>query len=163
MSEPQAAALESIRLITFEVGGACYGLPIGDVLEVAEIGRICCVPTLPPTLGGVMNHHGDALPVVRPAALFEVDAADLPEAEHALVLVRGPDESAARLAVPVDRVFGLVDTQPPPAEASGFLVKRQPIGGRIVNILDTACLFERAAGVIAGSVGSPDSSRGGER
>ena len=91
MSEPQAAALESIRLITFEVGGTCYGLPIGDVLEVAEIGRICCVPTLPPTLGGVMNHHGDALPVVRPAALFEVDAADLPEPENAIVLVRGRD------------------------------------------------------------------------
>jgi chemotaxis signal transduction protein len=163
VSEPQAAMLESMRLITFEVGGACYGLPIGDVLEVAEIGRICCVPTLPPTLGGVMNHHGDALPVVRPATLFEIDGADLPEPEHALVLVRGPDESAGRLAVPVDRVIGLVDTRPPPAEASGFLIERQPIDGRLVNILDTACLFERAAGVIAGSVGNPDSNRGGER
>lgn len=152
-----------MRLVTFEVAGGCYGLPIEDVLEVAELGPISCVPTLPPPIGGVMNHHGDALPVLQPGVLFDIGSAELPAPEHALVLVRGSDETADRLAVPVDRVIGLVDARPATADGSALLVERQPIGGRLVNILDTACLFERAVGVIARSVGNPDPGRGGER
>ena len=62
----------SDRLLLFEVGGRHYALPIADVAEGTEGGCIAAVPTLRAAVGGVMNHHGEALPVVRPAALFEL-------------------------------------------------------------------------------------------
>ena len=39
------------RLLTFELGGMLYALPISGVLEVAEALELACVPTLPPSLG----------------------------------------------------------------------------------------------------------------
>ena len=58
------------RLLTFEVANAVYALPIAEVHEVAEANRICCVPTLSRDRVGVMNWHGDALPVVSSRLLF---------------------------------------------------------------------------------------------
>ena len=162
MSELDETCVETVRLITFEIAGAFYGLPIADVLEVAEIAPICCVPTLPKRVGGIMNHHGDALPVVFPAALLPVDE-PVPEPQHALVLSGRPDdESAGRLALLVDRVVGLTDAPRVAAGASEVVVGRQPIGGRLANILDTGRLIERAAGVIERSVGQSDTGLGGQ-
>lgn len=160
MSEP--AAGKSVRMITFEVGGEFYALPIADVLEVAEIGTVRCVPTLPARIGGVVNHHGDALPVVHPAALLEMDGDVLPEPEHALVLGRDTDEAAARMAFPVDRVIGLVDGQARGPVAPGVAVEQQPIGGRLANVLDAGWLIARAVQLVERSVGHPDPGVGGE-
>ena len=63
-------AVAPTRLILFEVAGAVYALPIEDVLEVLENRNCVGIPTLPPEVGGVVNHHGEALPVITPSALF---------------------------------------------------------------------------------------------
>ena len=61
------------HLLTFDVGGSVYALPISCVLEVAEVDGVACIPTLPPQVGGVVNHHGDALPVVLRSPLLALD------------------------------------------------------------------------------------------
>ena len=53
------------RLLAFELDGAAYALPIGCVVEVCEAEAWACVPMLPRETAGVMNHHGDAVPVLR--------------------------------------------------------------------------------------------------
>ena len=58
---PRAA---STRLVLFEVAGATYAIPIAEVLEVMETAPTAGIPGLPRRLAGVVNHHGDALPVV---------------------------------------------------------------------------------------------------
>ena len=65
-------------------------------------------------------------------------------------------------SLPVDRVVGLTDAPLMAVRASEVVVGRQPIGGRIANILDTGRLMERAAGVIERSVGQSDAGLGGE-
>jgi len=61
--------LDSERLLLFELSGHVYGLPIDGILEVVEAGDPCGVPTLPGAIAGVMNWHGEALPVVAPHVL----------------------------------------------------------------------------------------------
>ncbi len=58
------SAEDTERLLTFEVESSVYALPIAEVHEVTQATRVCCVPTISRELVGVMNWHGDALPVV---------------------------------------------------------------------------------------------------
>jgi len=141
------------RLLTFEVGGTVYALPIADVSEVTEVDRLAAVPMLPPPIGGVANHHGDALPVVHRRPLFGVPGdRELPDPQHLLVLAKDPDDPN-RYGVPVDRILGLGDA--PVAE-------RRPIEGRLVSVLDPRRLLARATQVIQGSVYGAEATHGGE-
>ena len=147
------------RLISFEVGGAAYALPIADVLEVTEVGRLHAVPSLPLRVGGVVNHHGDALPVVQRSVLFEV-ADPLPAAQQLLVIGGGGE--SGRLGLPVDRICGLVPGRGGSAREGRAVAERRPIDGRVVSVLDTRRLLERAAAAITEAVErSPGSNPGG--
>jgi chemotaxis signal transduction protein len=133
------------RLILFEVAGGAYAIPIADVLEVTESAPLAAIPGVPPGLGGVMNHHGDALPLLARAALFEVEPDATGPPQHVLVLADRGGE-AGRLGLPVDRVVGLADA---PVAAGptgpGAIVERRPIRGRVVSVLDARRMLERAA------------------
>jgi len=157
----EPAAFGTERLLAFEVGGSVYAVPIADVAEVADLGRITAVPTLPQHVGGVMNHHGDALPIVHPAVLFQLAPERLAEPQHVLVLAQGGEERAS-LGLPVDRVFGLVDGAGGSARGPDPVVERRPIDGRVVSVLDARRLLERAAEVIERSVLGADAGEGSE-
>ncbi len=86
MSAAAVMSTADERLLTFELAGALYALPIDGVLEVAEASRVTCIPTLPMKIGGVINYHGDALPVMRCSSLFPVDESELCEPTHVLVV-----------------------------------------------------------------------------
>jgi chemotaxis signal transduction protein len=139
------------RLLTFEVGGGVYALPIGGVLEVVEAGDVACIPTLPPALAGVVNHHGDVLPVLSRSRLLDVDGT-LPEPEQVLV-VSGSEEDSVRLGLPVDRVLGLADGAGAAARGAEPVADRRQIDGRLVSVLDPRRLVERAREVIESSTG----------
>ncbi len=145
------AALQQ-RLLTFEVGGASYALPIAGVLEVAEVGPLACVPTLRPHLAGVVNHHGDALPVIDRAVLLELDAGALPAPQHVLVIC-GARPDGARLGLPVDRVLGLVEGHGASAHQPGLVAERRSLQGRVLNVLEPEELVARARQVIERSSG----------
>lgn len=134
------------RLVLFEVGGSAYALPIADVVEVAEWAPISAIPTLPTSRAGVVNHHGDALPVVWGEALLG-ESAGASTPENVLVLGAGGAE-AGRLGLPVDRVLGLADVPAGTVAQGGVVLERRPVRGRIVAVLDAARLLERAAHVI---------------
>ena len=134
------------RLVLFEVGGGAYALPIADVIEVTEWSQLAAIPTLPVGVAGVINHHGDALPIVARDALLEEPATGS-RPEHVLVL-GAPGGQSGRLGVPVDRVLGLVDAPAGPPASDGLVVERRPLRGRIVAVLDAARLLERAERVI---------------
>jgi chemotaxis-related protein WspB len=134
------------RLVLFEVADAVYALPIADVLEVMESAAVAAIPTLPPPAAGVINHHGDALPVMSREALLGAPPEAAP-AQHVLVL-GAPGGGAGRLGVPVDRVLGLADVPEGPRASDGLVAERRPVRGRIVAVLDAARLLERAGRVI---------------
>jgi chemotaxis signal transduction protein len=155
MSDLAATSGADERLLTFELAGALYALPIDGVLEVAEIGRVTCIPTLPIQIGGVINYHGDALPVVRCSSLFPVDESALCDPGNVLVITDRAGD-AARLGLPVDRVLGLVDGQAATALPVGELCERRSIRGRVASVIDPKRLVAQARDVIESSVGRKD-------
>ena len=141
------------RLILFEVAGGAYAIPIADVLEVTETAPLAGIPGVSPEIGGVMNHHGDALPLLSREALFEVEPGGLAAPQHVLVLADRGGE-AGRLGLPVDRVVGLADAPVARPQGPGTVVERRPIRGRIVSVLDARRMLERAAALIE-AIGAP--------
>ncbi len=140
------------RVLVFEVAGVSWALPVGDVLEVAELGELAGVPTLPRTLASVTTHRGDALPVVSPAALLEVDPAKVPAPARLLVIGSDPDEPGV-LGLPVDRVLGLAQA-PRTTPRGGVVRARSSLDGRMLRVLDAARLLARAEELIAGAAQS---------
>ena len=160
--ERRTRSASTERLITFEVGGAGYALPIADVAEVTEVGSFACIPTLPVGVGGVMNHHGDALPIVNRDVLFDVSVADLPPPQHLLVLARSPDDPGG-LGLPVDRILGLVEGEGGTAHDDDGVVERRPIDGRVISVLDTQRLLSRALEAIEAAIIGSVPMHGGDR
>ncbi|HEM45737.1 MAG TPA: chemotaxis protein CheW [Alphaproteobacteria bacterium] len=147
------------RLLAFEVARCLYALPIESVLEVAEAERATCVPGLRTDMAGVMNWHGDPLPIVASDRLLARDGAAADEAtpargvlrEQVLVLSDRGDE-AARLGIPVDRVVGLIEGRAPLGRATDLVVERRPVDGRVVAVLDPRLLVARAGDIIERAV-----------
>ena len=154
------------RLLAFEVESSLFALPIEAVLEVAEADRATCVPGVRPDVAGVMNWHGDPLPLVSTALLLageeEAAPAGAPAAgaapargvlrEQVLILSDRGDE-AARLGMPVDRVVGLIVGEAPVRRAPGLVAERRPVAGRVVAVLCPERLVARAGEIIARAAG----------
>jgi chemotaxis signal transduction protein len=147
----RAASDQDQRLLTFEVAGSVYAIPISGVIEVADVGDVSCIPTVAPDVAGVINHHGDALPVIRRGSLLELNASALEDPQHILVISDRPTKSA-RLGLPVDRVLGLVNGVGATALGAGPIAERRTIDGRVASVLDPQRLVSRAEEVIEGSL-----------
>jgi purine-binding chemotaxis protein CheW len=143
------------RLLTFEVAGDFYAIPIAGVLEVADAKRLTCIPTLPTSVGGVINYHGDALPVLNGSSLFEIDESELGESGSILVISGRVGESA-RLGIPIDRVLGLVDGAAAATSGAKAVAERRSIQGRVASVLDPQRLVSQAREVIESSLGRRD-------
>ncbi len=151
-----SASVENLRaddrLLTFEMAGDFYAIPIAGVLEVAEAGRMTCIPTLPTRMGGVINYHGDALPVVNCSSLFDVSESELAEPGIILVIA-GRVGDSAQLGIPVDRVLGLVDGAAAAMPGAKAVAERRSIEGRVASVLDPQRLVSQARNVIESSLG----------
>jgi chemotaxis-related protein WspB len=148
----RVGASPETRLLLFEVSGTTFALPIADVLEVMEMAPTAGIPGLPRRLAGVMNHHGDALPVVSREALFDVAETKLPPARHVLVLAERGGE-AGHLGVPVDGVVGLADAALGPPQGGGLVVERLSLRDRVTSVIEARRLVARAAALIEVSSG----------
>ena len=140
------------RLLTFEVAGDFYAIPIAGVLEVADAVHLTCIPTLPTSIGGVINYHGDALPVINCASLFDINESELGEPDSILVISGRMGESA-RLGIPIDRVLGLVDGAAAAMSGAKAVAERRSIQGRVASVLDPQRLVSEAREMIESSSG----------
>ena len=146
---------EPERLLTFEIAGHIYALPIDGILEVAEGSEPSVVPTLSAAHAGVMNWHGEALPVVAGQMLLGATSPRDGEptaalaSGHVLVISDRRDE-VPRLGLPVDAVLGLVHAVGPSRSESGseVVIERCSIDGRVLSVLDPQRLIERAREMI---------------
>lgn len=152
------------RLLTFLFEDVRYALPIAWVVEVAEKDRVTSVPSMALPVGGVMNWHGEALPLVATELLLGRDrdeagatpfgaATTVGYAQEQVLVVSERPGSPAVLGIPVDGVMGLVDGggARDRRREEQLVVERRPIDGRIVHVLDPATLVARGAEVIEGA------------
>jgi chemotaxis signal transduction protein len=164
------SARESQRLLLFELAGHVYGLPISGILEVFEASEPCGVPTLPATLAGVMNWHGEALPVVAPGVVVaDIDSEPIDptqaEPEHGervgaattmaarmqqVLVIADRDSELPKLGLMIDAVLGLVDAtgRVHPGAATSVVFERRSIAGRGGSVLDPRARVARARSAI---------------
>lgn len=55
---------DSMRIVTFELGGDVYGFPLEEVREILRYQEPVSVPDSPPFVEGVLQVRGDILPIV---------------------------------------------------------------------------------------------------
>jgi len=128
--------------IRVRVGGRAYGLPLGPVLEVADLGEVLDVPRSLPSVRGLTPARGRLVPLIHLGALLANQA---PPAERgaALVLV----ELRGRLvALEVDDADEVVREAPlavPPGEALPWAQAMGQRDGGLIPILDLEALGER--------------------
>ena len=161
MSAATSPIDDADRLLTFLFDDVRYALPIAWVVEVAEKDRVTSVPSMALPVGGVMNWHGEALPLVATELLLGRDrdeagatpfgaATTVGYAQEQVLVVAEKPGSSACLGMPVDRVIGLVDGggEYDRRTDGSLVVERRPIEGRIVHVLDPATLVARGGEVI---------------
>jgi purine-binding chemotaxis protein CheW len=146
---------EELQLVSFEVAGQEYALPIQSVQEIVQVPeRITRVPKAASSIVGVMNLRNRLLPVVSLRALFGLDYAEL--AEDNRVVVVSLDGGAMSVGIVMDRVKevlrvaqGTIDAVPALLAADGDLkevtaICRLAEGKRLVSVLSAEAMFHRA-------------------
>jgi len=143
-----AAASEN-RMLAFELGTTLFALPISGVVEVAESARVAPVPMLPRASFGVVNHHGDALPVVFGGAVLAFSGASAPTR---LLVLAGDVDDPDRYGLPVDRILGLVAGEAALARSANPIAERRRHEGRVLNVLDPRRLLACAQALVEESM-----------
>lgn len=148
------------RFVVFQIGEQAYGLHITSVREVEKAGRVTPVPGAPPMIHGLINLHGEILPLIDPRPLLALPAREGASGGY-LVVVRNSGEEGA-VAWLVDGLGGMALVDRERVAAAGGQGRADSIGsaavagtarhrGRLLTLLDARRLaseeaIEQAAG-----------------
>ncbi|MBI4565719.1 MAG: purine-binding chemotaxis protein CheW [Planctomycetes bacterium] len=94
-----------VRILVFEIARQRYGLPAGDVQELARAASIVQLPKAPAIVEGVINVRGTTLPVLDIRARFRRPAKPLEPADH-FVMARAKQRT---VAIRADRALDLIE------------------------------------------------------
>ena len=85
-SDARASAGDLIHLVTFNLLGEEFGMPILDVREIIRMVDITPVPHAPAFVEGVINLRGQILPVIDLRKRFNLNATSLEEDTRIIVV-----------------------------------------------------------------------------
>ncbi|MGY2047279.1 chemotaxis protein CheW [Methylobacterium sp. JK268] len=153
----EAPATDEIQLVSFELAGQEYALPIAHVQEIVQVPeQISAMPNAAPHVIGVVTLRDRLLPLVSLRALFGLAAAPLSEQSRIVVVsweIRGELRSVGIVTDTVKEVLrvarGIVDPLPDLLTGRGGLreidgICRIDQGRRLVSILSAERLFDTA-------------------
>ncbi len=154
-ASPDPAVVEKVACVTFELGPACYALPVERVREVLRVPWISKLPRSPEALLGVVNVRGQVLPVLDLRALLGHPSR--PPDRHARLLVARSGEVEAGLVVERVRSIAEIprrDLREPPT-LSGSLPRELIAGqasheGSLVALLNLDAVLERCRATLRG-------------
>jgi len=145
------------QLVSFEVAGQEYALPIERVQEIVQIPeQMTEVPNTPPHVLGVMTLRSRLLPLVSLREMFGLPPQPLGEANKIVVVSTGDGAAGAAVGVVMDSVRevlrvgrSVIDPLPALLARSGSLAEIEAIcrlqdGRRLVSILSVAKMFNSA-------------------
>src|SRR5579864_4350748 len=123
-----------------------YGLPLAAVERVLPMAYVLSLPDSDPSLVGVLNLHGNVLPVVDPRPQLGLPS-PATKVEQRMVLVRGAnpfllwvDEVNEVVTLSSDQLSGV-----PAPQASPLVPRVLRLGDAIVPLLAPAALEPRTA------------------
>ncbi len=173
------AVSDEMQLVSFELAGQEYALPIEHVQEIVQVPAVVtAVPKADASVVGVINLRERLLPLVSLRTLFGLDAAGLSEASRIVVVSWESSGAARSVGIVTDtvkevlRVPRAVVDPLPDLLAGGSLREVEAIcridgGRRLVSILSAERLFD-AAKRIEGALGEEgetamDTARTGQK
>ena len=122
--------------VRLRVGPEEYALPVGNVVEVVELGELTTVPGAPPSVLGIRNLRGQILPVFDLAALFGIDGST---PERVVVA----EDRGRRLGLAVDAVTDVaILAEPAEQTESDFLRGAALVDGALVGIVHVPRLVD---------------------
>jgi purine-binding chemotaxis protein CheW len=140
------------QLVSFEVAGQEYALPIERVQEIVQIpGQITEVPNTPSHVLGVMTLRNRLLPLVSLRDMFGLPPQDVTDANKIVVVSLGTDMSVGVMMDSVREVLrvgrSVIDPMPALLARDGNLGEIQSIcrlneGKRLVSILSSEKMFD---------------------
>lgn len=148
-SRDRFAAANAQRFVVFHMGGSRYGLPIGEVLEMANVPRTTPLPNAPDFIRGVANLRGEVLAVIDLRALLALESTATDLLRERMIVVRSP-QSEAVAGLIVDSVRGLArlgagqivqPSSPVEDRVADFLQGVASHEDQVLNVLDTRKLF----------------------
>ncbi len=119
--DDRALTEDEFHAIGFRVADEEYGLPLTSIQEIITMPRITRVPKASPYVKGVINLHGNVIPVIDIARRFEIGETRV-GADSRVVVVEVENEVVGLLAKSVSKVtrFNHSDIQPPPPLVAGI-------------------------------------------
>lgn len=147
---------EELQLVSFEVAGQEYALPIHSVREIVQLPETATrVPKAAPSVMGVISLRDRLLPVVSLRAMFGLGA--VAHSDHNRVAVVSVGDSDLVVGIVLDRVNEVlrvrrsgIDPMPTMLAADRDLSEMTAIcrlddGKRLVSILSAEAMFDRPA------------------
>ena len=127
--------------VRFRVGAESFALPVGHVLEVADVGTLAPVPGAPPSVLGVRNLRGQVLPVIDLATVLGT-----PRSKAATKVVITED-AGRRAGLAIDQVTDVGELPGPLQESdSPFLAGSTLADGELVGVVDVEGVFAAVGG-----------------
>ncbi|UGQ47745.1 chemotaxis protein CheW [Massilia endophytica] len=121
-----------MKLLVFHIGDDRYGLRLGVVRRVLPLMELKGLPLAPPAVAGLMNLHGESVPVID-LSRISGEAASRPHFDTRIVLVdyKAPDGTVHALGLVAERVFGVQEVDSGAMAESG--VQAAPFLGPVAG------------------------------
>lgn len=137
--------LEKRQYLSFSLAGSDYGLGILQVKEILQYETITRVPSMPPSVRGVINLRGSVVPVLDLAVKFGLPPTAVTKRTCILVVEATIDGQPTVMGVIADAVsevleLAAIDVEPPPPFGTriraDYLVGMGKVGRGFVLLLD---------------------------
>jgi purine-binding chemotaxis protein CheW len=117
-----------------------FAVLVADVTEMIEIPDTTRVPATASVVVGVINHHGDILPVLNTNALLDItNTTDHQQTTGKIGFIVG--EGEGRMVVPIDATLGLVLLPPEGDHGEGLIQKTVVVEDQVIAVLDVDLLM----------------------
>lgn len=130
-----------IQLVVFQLSDEEYGVAIGKVQEIVNLGKITRMPKAPDFVEGIINLRGGVVPIIDIKKRFDLATKEHDEKTRIMVvLIEG--QAMGMIVDSVSEVLRLPkkDIEPPPPImgdiSSDYIKGVGKVGDRIVTLLD---------------------------
>jgi purine-binding chemotaxis protein CheW len=133
---------ERVPVLAFEVRQRSYALMIADVVEVAAMVERVPLPDAAPGVLGVVNRHGEMLPLLDLRVVFHGEDAPVDDSTYFIVIER-PGQRAGLVVDAVDVVKYVPTAAFQPVPENKFVRALVQHENTLLQVLDTQPLFAR--------------------
>lgn len=127
-----------VQLLSFELAGAPYAVPVERVREIVRMRAITPIPRVPDAVRGVISLRGEIIEVVDLRRQLELEPTEATRRTRIIVVGGEQDRTAAILVDAVHEVLRVTDQaiQPAGASESGAIEALCSDGDRFVSMID---------------------------